>query len=819
METLLQDLRYSFRALIKRPSFTIVAIIALALGIGANTAIFSVINAILLRPLPFRDPDRLVNIWETRPQRGIKQNVTSYPNFADWRDQNDVFEGIVASYVSDFTLTGEENPERLQCGIVSADLFPFLGAQPILGRTFIPDDEKTGAPLTIILSNKLWKQRYNGDSGIIDRSVTLNGNVYTVIGVMPEGFQFPLRNDPVDLWATFAKDMTPTEGKSITERRSDRFLRVMARLKPGVTVQQAQASIESISSSLTEKYPKTNANWGASVSSTFEDLVGEVRPALLILMGAVGFVLLIACANVASLLLARATTRHKEIAIRSALGASRQRIIRQLLTESAVLAIAGGLLGLLFAILGTAQLAAIGGGDLPRFTYINMDMRVLGFTLLVSVLTSVLFGLIPALQSSKTDLNETLKEGGRGAGEGQSRTRLRSVLITAEIAIAVVLLVGAGLLLQSLWRLQNVETGLKSDKLMTMEIGLPEVKYTADQQGVFYHQLQERLSALPGVESASAVYPVPLSTSRITISFDIEGQNVPSSEKPSSDFRVVSLNYFRTMGIPLIKGRDFDERDNRNAPGVIVVNELYADKFFSGENPIGKRVRPSISFEPDKEPTWREIVGVVGNVRHRGQSKEFTPEYYVLHDQMPYNYMVLTVRTTGDPQDIVGAVRHEVQSLDKDLPLYKVNSMGEYLSKSVAQPRLIATLLAIFAGVALVLTAIGLYGVISYSVAQRTREIGIRMALGAKPGDVVRLVIRQSLILAILGISIGLVGTFVLTRVMRSVIADLLFGIGSRDPITMVVIALIIAVVALAACFVPARRATKVDPMIALRYE
>jgi putative ABC transport system permease protein len=819
METLLQDLRYSLRMLIKRPGFTFVAIIALALGIGANTAIFSVINAVLLRPLPFNDPDRLVNVWETRPQRGIKQNVVSYPNFADWRDQNDVFEGMVASYVSDFTLTGDENPERLQCAIVPGNLFPFLGAQPQIGRVFLPEDDKAGAPLTIILSNKLWKQRYNADTGIIDRGITLNGNIYTVIGVMPEGFQFPLRNDPIDLWATFAKDLTSNEGPSIDARRSDRFLRVMARLKPGVTVEQAQSAVESISAGLTEKYPKTNTNWGASVSPTIEDLVGEVRPALLILMGAVGCVLLIACANVSSLLLARATTRQKEMSVRAALGASRGRIIRQLLTESFVLAIVGGILGLLFAIWGTAQLVALGGKDLPRSTHISIDMRVLGFTLVVSILTIVIFGLIPSLQSSKVDLNDALKEGGRGAGDGASRTRLRSLLVTAEIAIAVILLFGAGLLLQSLWRLQSVDTGLRANNLMTMEVGLPEVKYNADQQGVFYHQLQERLSRLPGVESASAVYPLPLSTSRISISFDIDGRPVQPSERPSADFRIVSLDYFQTMGIRLIKGRDFDERDKRDAQDVTVVNELYAEKFFPGEDPIGKRIKPTLSFEPDKEPSWREIVGVVSNVRHRGQNKEFTPEYYMLNDQMPYNYMVLAVKTKGAPQSIVSAVRSEVQSLDKDLPLYNVRTMDEYLSTSVAQPRLIATLLAIFAGLALTLTAIGLYGVISYSVSQRTHEIGVRMALGAKPADVVRLVIKQSMILAVIGIVIGIVSTFILTRVLTSFIADLLFGIGSRDPVTLAIISLIIAVVTLAACFVPARRATKVDPMVALRYE
>lgn len=819
METLLQDLRYSLRTLIKRPGFTFVAVIALGLGIGANTAIFSVINAVLLRPLPFKEPDRLVNVWETRPQRGAMQHVVAYANFADWRDQNDVFDGIAAYYLSDFTLTDGENPERLKCGIVSAELFPLLGAQPLVGRAFFPEDDKPGAPLTVILSHKVWKQKYNADPGIIDSGITLNGKSYTVIGIMPEGFQFPVRNDSVDIWTTFAKDLTPVAGKSIAENRVEHFIRVIARLKPGVTIQHAQATIETIATGLAEKYPKTNANWGASVSSTLEDLVGVVRPKLLLLMGAVGCVLLIACANVSSLLLARATTRHKEMAVRSALGASRMRIIRQLLTESVVLAIAGGLLGLLIALLGTPQLVALGGDDLPRATHIDIDMRVLAFTLLVSILTSVLFGLIPSIQSSKTDVNEALKEGGRGIGDGARRNRLRGILVTVEVAIAVVLLVGAGLLLQSLWRLQRVDTGLVTNNVMTMEVGLPTATYKAQQQAGFFSQLQERLSALPGVESASAVYPIPLSTSRISILFDIEGRPAPPGERPSADFRLVSRDYFRTMGIRLIKGRDFDERDKPDTPGAVVVNEFFADKFFPGEDPIGKRVRPNLSFEPGKEPTWREVVGVVNNVRHRGQNKDFTPEYYVLHEQMPFNYMILALKTTGAPHGIVSAVRNEVRALDKDLTIYNIRSMDEYLSRSVAQPRLIATLLAIFAGLALSLTAIGLYGVISYSVAQRTHEIGVRMALGAKPADVVRLVVKQVMLLAVIGIVIGLVGTFILARFLASVIDVMLFGIGSRDPLTLAAIALIIAGVALAACFIPARRATRVDPMVALRYE
>jgi putative ABC transport system permease protein len=819
MEILLQDLRYSLRMLVKSPGFTVVAVIALTLGIGANTAIFSVINAVLLRPLPFDEPERLVNVWETRPQRGIKQNVVAYPNFADWRDQNDVFDRIAASYISDFTLTGDDNPERLQCGIVSSDLFPLLGAQPLVGRVFLPEDDKSGAPLTVILGYDLWKQRYNSDPGIIDSSITLNNTAYTVIGVMPENFQFPVRNDPVDLWTTFAKDLTPVAGKSIAERRVEHFLRVIARLKPGVTIQQAQTTMETIAARLSEKYPDTNANWGVSVSPALEDLVGKVRATLLILMGAVGCVLLIACANVSSLLLARATTRHKEMAIRAALGASRLRVIRQLLTESAVLAIVGGLLGLVVALWGTSELVALSGEGLPRAGQIGIDMRVLGFTMLLAIFTSVLFGLVPAIHSSKTDLNEALKEGGRGSSDGARRNRLRSVLVTAEVAIAVVLLVGAGLLLQSLWRLQRVDTGLNHNNVMTAEIGLPLVKYKTQQQGDFYHRLRERLVSLPGVESASAVYPLPLKTSRISIAFEIEGRPVPRSERPSADFRVVSLDYFRTMGIQLVNGRDFNERDHYNAPGVVIINELFAERFFPGEDPISKRILPGISFEPGKAPALREIVGVVRNVKHLGLNKDFTPEYYVLHEQMPYNYMVLVVKTAGDPNSLVGAVRDEVGSMDKDLPLYNIRTMDEYLSLSITQPRLIAMLLAIFAGLALALTAIGLYGVVSYYVAQRTHEIGVRMALGAKPADVLRLVVMQSMTLAVAGVIIGLAGTFILTRVLASIISDLLFGIGASDPLTFLVIALIIIGVALAACFVPARRATEVDPMVALRYE
>ncbi|HJQ25164.1 MAG TPA: ABC transporter permease [Blastocatellia bacterium] len=814
METLLQDLRYGLRMLVKNPGFSVIAIIALALGIGANTAIFSVVNTVLLRPLPFAEPERLVNVWETRPERGVKQMTASYPNFADWRDQNDVFERIAAYDGQPFTMTGDDNPVRLVGAVVSADLFPLLGVQAKLGRTFNRDDDKAGAPLTIILSDRLWRQRFNADPNIIGTALTLNSKNYTVVGVMPADFQFPLQNDPVDLWETFASQLTPVDGGTIADERGAHFLQTIARLKPGVTVEQARATMETIASRLSEKYPDSNTGFGATVIPTHEDMVGDVRPTLLILMGAVGCVLLIACTNVASLLLARATTRHKEIAIRAALGASRLRVIRQLLTESVVLSLTGGALGLLIAMWSADALVSASNDQLLRATQVGLDLRVLGFTLLVSILTGMLFGLVPALHSSKTDLNESLKEGGRGTSEGGRRMSLRGALVTAEVAIAVVLLVSAGLLIQSLWRLQRVDPGINPHNVMTFQLGVPEVKYNAEKQAEFFRQLQARLGALPGVEAASAVMPLPLSNSNMSISFEVEGRPTAAGQRPSSAFRTVSLDYFRAMGVRFVRGRDFSERDGYNGPPVIIVNEEFVDKYFPGEDPIGKRIRPGISTTAGG-PKWREIIGVVGNVRHRALNRDFTPEYYVPAPQVPLDSLTLVVKTTGDPRGIVAGVRDEVRQMDKDLPLYNIRTMDEYLSSSVAQPRLIALLLMIFAGLALLLTAIGLYGVMSYSVAQRTHEIGIRMALGASPGNVLRLVVGQGMTLAAAGVAIGLGVAFLATRVM----ASLLFGIGAKDPLTFAAIAVIIAGVALAACFVPARRATRVDPMVALRYE
>ena len=811
MENFWQDIRYGMRMLLKAPSFSIVATIALALGIGANTAIFSVVNAVLLRPLPFTNSEQMMMVWDTDARRGTSRGSASYPNFADWRDQNHVFEHLASYHNNDFILTGRGESTRIQGAVVNADLFPLLGVAPMLGRGFLPDEDKPGeGGRVVILSQELFQKRFNSDAGVLNQLMVLDGKNYTIVGIMPRAFQFPIQNEPVELWTTVALDR---EGKEpITDERGMHYMNVIGRLKPGVSKDQAQAEMTSISARLEQQYPDKNLHRSSLVEPALEALVGSIRPALLILLGAVGCVLLIACANVANLLLARAMTRHKEMAIRSALGASRARVIRQLLTESVLLSLAGGGLGLLLAVWWSDLLVSLGKRDIPRALQVGMDWRVLGFTLLVSVMTGVVFGLVPALHSSKTELTESLKE--RGTGEGARRNRTRNVLVVAELAIAVVLLVGAGLLIQSLWRLRQVPPGFNSANLLTLVVGIPEVKYPTDKQAQFYHDLVARIESLPGVRSASAVIPLPLSGDAFSISFETEGRPVAKGDRPSADFFAIGANYFKTMGIPLLKGRDFTERDDKQAPGVIIVNQAFAQKFFPGEDPIGKQIRPGISTDVDK-PVMREIVGVVGDVKNRNLSSEFRPGYFVPQAQIPFNQVTVLIRTNGDPHSLITAATREVTAMDKELPVFNVKTMDDYLAASVAAPRFNTTLLAIFATVALVLTIVGLYGVMSYSVAQRTNEIGIRMALGAQTRDVLSLVVKQGFKLVLMGLAIGLVGAFALMRV----IASLLFGVTTKDPLTFAAVAALLALVALLACYIPARRASRVDPMEALRYE
>ena len=813
MGTLWQDVRYGLRMLIKSPSLSIVATIALALGIGANTAIFSVVNAVLLRPLPFPNSDALMSVFETDSVRGGVRGAYSYPNFFDLRDQNHVFEHLAAYHDNDFTLTGQGQPVMLHGLMANADLFSVLGVNPMLGR--VPtsaEDKLTDTGRVVVLSERLFASRFNSDASIVNKTITLNGHSFTIIGVMPKGFEFPIQNDPLDFWTTIADDAT---GQSpVTAQRGAHFLHVIGRLKPGVSQAQAQADVDTIGARLAQQYPNTNNNKSVRIEPTLKALVGDVRPALLIMLGAVACVLLIACANVANLLLARAMTRHKEMALRSALGASRLRVVRQLLTESVLLSFAGGLLGLVLAVWWSDLLIALGKKDIPRAIQVGVDWRVLGFTLGVTLLTGFVFGLVPALHLSKTDLNESLKEG-RGAGGGARKNRVRGVLVIAELAIAVVLLVGAGLLIQSFWRLQHVNSGLQTGNVLTFNVSLPDVRYSSEQQARFYRDLANRLRSLPGVQSASAAVPLPLSGSRFGISFQIEERPVAPKDEPSADLFVTEPDYFRAMGIPVLKGRDFSERDDHNSTPVVIVSDTFARQFFPNEDPVGKRIKPGISTWDNDPSKVSEIIGVVADIHNRALNTDPKPVYYLPQAQVPFDEVSMVIKTSTDPHALITSATREVQAMDSELPVFSVKTMDEYVSSSVAAPRFNTTLLSIFASVALVLTIIGLYGVMSYSVAQRTNEIGIRMALGAQTRDVLGMIVKDGAKIIGIGLLLGIGGALLLTRLLEA----LLFGVTTRDPFTFLFIAVLLSVVAMLACCIPALRATRVDPLEALRCE
>jgi putative ABC transport system permease protein len=818
METLFQDLRYAFRILLKRPGFTAVAVLALALGIGANSAIFSVVNGVVLRPLPYKDPDRLMMVWSRRPLlqalAGSQEFPVSAADFTDWRDQNQVFEQIAAFHSQPFNITGAGEPEFLGGVRSSANLVSLLGVEAKLGRTFLAEEDQPGAGHVVIISHGLWERRFGSDPNIIGQKLTLNDEPYTVVGVMPRGFQFPRKGEmpagyqfprQADLYTPLA--WTPNQ----ISNRGRNFLAVIARLKPGVTIAQASADMDGIAERLKEQYPQFNRNKEVFIVPLHQQVVGKVRTALLVLLGAVGFVLLIACANVANLLLARAASRQKEIAIRTALGASRSRVIRQLLTESVLLALTGGTLGLLLSMWGVDLLMAISPANLPRVDTISVDVRVFAFTLAVSLLTGIIFGLVPAIQASKPDVNEALKEGGRASSVGHNR--FRSVLVVSEVALSLVLLIGAGLMIRSFVHLLNSSPGLKPENVLTLDVGLPRTKYTGPQQAAFFQQVIERLKSLPGVQSAGAVYPLPLSGAEEGMGFGIEGRAaLAPGEVYNAGPRWVSPDYFNVMGIPLLRGRELTERDGSDSPRVVVINEAMAARYFPDEEPIGKRV----AFDQvNNAPNWREIVGVVGDVKHSALDSDPKPEMYFPFTQFPSFFMTLVVRTSGDPLNLVAAARSEVLAVKNDQPISNVHTMEELLSNSVAQRRFNMLLLSIFAGVALLLAAVGIYGVMSYSVAQRTHELGVRMALGAQTSHVLALVVKQGMTLALAGVGIGLAAAFALTRIL----ASLLYGVSATDPLTFSVIALMLASVALLACYLPARRATKVDPMVALRYE
>ena len=812
MANLTQDIRYAVRMLLKNPGFTLVAVLAVALGIGANSAMFSVINAVLLRPLPYHQPDRLVTIWEESPQRDLYEIPVSLADFNDWVDQNHVFEDLSAYTFTNLNLSGAGEPERLLTVRSSANLLKLVGAAPLLGRPFLPEEDKEGASRVVILSQALWQRRFGSDPGIIGRSLTLDNQSYAVVGVMPANFQFPVGfgylgkvlNDPIDLYVPIAASSKETA------RGSYAFFSI-GRLKPAVTIEEARAEMTTIESRIEQQYPGSNTGIVISLIPTHEQTVKLIRPALLVLLGAVAFLLLIACTNIANILLARAASRQKEIAIRTALGATRLRVLRLLLTESVILSLVGGCLGLLLALWGTDALMALAPDNIPRINEVGVDARVFGFTLAVSLLTGIVFGLIPALHASKPDLNETLKEGSRGSTGGAAGKRIRSVLVAAEVALSLVLLVGAGLMVKSFLRLQQMNLGFNPDNVLAASLSLSRNKYPDDQKQVaFFQAALERLRSLSGVQSAAITSGLPLTLSVSGSDFQIEGRPEPELGKEMIiNTRSVSPGYFRTLGIPMIKGRDFSDTDKSDAPKAAIINNDLARIYFPDQDPIGKR----ITF--DEGESWMSIIGQIGDVKQLGLDSTAKPEVYFPYLQATERSMSIVVRTTSNPLSMVGALKSQIQEIDKDLPIADVMTMGKLLSESVSGRRFNMLLLTIFAAVALVLAAVGIYGVMSYSVSQRTHEIGIRMALGAQTSEVLRLVVGQGMALTMAGLGTGVVASLLLTRLMES----MLFGVAATDPITFLAVSVLLAGVALTACLVPARRAAKVDPMVALRYE
>jgi putative ABC transport system permease protein len=811
--TTLQDIRYAFRMLLKRPGFTVIVVLTLALGIGANTTIFSAIDAVLLNPLPYKDPERLMVVWETNKQLGPEmwdRNEAAIGNFLDWRSRNQSFDQLGALFDTDMILTGTGEPQRIKSCVVTTNFFQVLGVQPVLGRSFLPESEKPGSPFTVVISHELWQRLFNSDTSVVNKSLTLNGHQVAVIGVMPPAFelQFPI-SVHVDMWVPFVIDVADPD---YHDRRTN-FLYTVGRLKPGVSQEQAQAEMKLIANQLQQQYPETNADRGVRVLPLHKQVVGNVESYLYMLFAAVGFLLLIACANVAGLLLARVTARHREVAVRVALGASRWRVMRQLLTESVILSALSGLLGLLLAYGGVKLLLALTPSEVPRLHEIGLHVPVFLWTLAISVVTGLLFGLAPALQASRPDLNTALKKSsGRNPGSFQG-SGLRNLLVVSEVAVALLLLVGAGLMTKSFLRLQQVDPGFDATNVVSMNIALPTSKYREQQLNIFYDQLFERIRNLPGVKSVGGINPLPLSGSNVSKSVLVEGAPVVAlTDRPSVGVRVVTPGYFQTMSIPVLKGRAFTEQDRDNTPNVILVNEELANRFWPNQDAVGKR----LDFEEDSgKQVWREIVGVVGNVKHKALATEIMPEAYFAYKQGPENFMGLVVRTASDPVSMIPPIRNQVLSIDKDQPVSDIMTMDQRLAKSVASSRFVMLLLGGFSILALGLAAVGIYGVMSYLVTQRTQEIGVRMALGAQKRDVLKLVVGKGMVLAIVGLAIGLVASLALTRLMRS----LLFEVTPTDWLTFVITSVVLLTVALLACYIPARRATKVDPLVALRYE
>jgi putative ABC transport system permease protein len=800
MESFLQDLRFSFRLMAKNPGLTAVMIFTLALGIGANTAIFSVVNAVLLRSLPIENPEQVVTIFES--SQNVQTLEASPADFIEWRDHNGSLQDIAAYYTRKYNLQGGAQPEVLDCGLVSPNLFQLLGANAIEGRLFLPQEGEPGATRVAILSDALWKRHFGADPGVVGKPINLNGADTIVVGIMPPEFMFPFQGRTVDLWLPLV--FAPNQLRN----REHHFLYVIARMKPGVTVAQAQADLDVINSRLQQEFPQTNESLRVKTVPIREQVVGNLRLALMILSGAVGFVLLIACVNVTNLLLSKASSRLKEMAIRTAIGASRGRLIRQLLTEGVIISLAGGILGLVLAAWGTKLLIGLAPSSLPRISKVETDAGVLTFTLLTTALTGILYGLVPALQASKPDLNETLKDSGRTSTEGGSR-RLGNLLVVSELALSVVLLIGAGLLIRSFLRLQEVNPGFNPQDVLTMQIRLAPPKYTnATHATTFYREFLERMGRLPGVVSVGSVSHLPLSDMNLGLNFTIQGQPPDNPrDLPEAEFRSVSPSYFDTMDIPFMKGRAFTEADDQNQPPVAIVNETLARRFFANVDPVGQ----NLNIEGEQTP--RQIVGVVADVKHFGLAADAKPEVYAPFPQRPFPFMAFVFRASGDTSRVAASVRNEILTLDRDQPLSNIKTMEQYMSESLSRPRFNTFLLSLFAALALVLSVIGIYSLMSYSVTQRSREIGIRMALGAQPMEVLKLMFSHGVKLSFAGVMIGVVAALALTRLLST----LLYEVSATDPIAFVGVPLLLMLVVLAAIYIPSRRATKVDPLIALR--
>jgi putative ABC transport system permease protein len=810
MTTLLADIRFGARMLLKSPTMTFVALLALTLGIGANTAIFSVVNAVLLRSFPYTEPERLVLVWEKKQGARTDQNVINLGNFSDWKEQNQVFSDMAVFLNRSFNLAGDGEPEEVTGQFGTTNLFSVLGTNAALGRTFVEDDGREGQPRVVVISHGLWQRRFGGDKQIIGRQMLVNEVPNTIIGVMPANFGWHIQkgtqaSKPADIWITL-------QITNELRARRGRFAVSVARLRPGVTIDQAQREMDTIGARLAQQYPEFNTNWGVNVVPLRTQVTGEIRRPLLILLGAVGFVLLIACANVANLLLARASSRRKEIAVRAGLGASRGRIARQLLTESVMLSLIGGSLGVIVAWWGTKALVALSPPALMDLNRVSVSLPVLAFTLGLSLLTGIVFGLVPALEATRFDLHDSLKEGGKNIGGSAGSHRIRNVFVVTQVALALVLLVGAGLLVKSLNRLQAVDPGFNANSLLAVRLNALTGKYDTDQKLIdFFKQVIEQMKAIPGVESAGAINTPPFTGLYSGTTVEVDGQKLSPDKQLKTGICVTDANYFQTMQIPLKLGRFYTEQEATEMRHVVLVNETFVRKNLGGQNPLGRRL--TIYMKDENVPT--EIIGVVGDHKHLGLDIAVEPVAYWPHPELVYPGMTVMLRTKGDARAVAAAARNVIHTLDSRQPIAEVNTMETLLSTSVARARFSASLLAVFSVVALVMAAVGIYGVMSYSVLQRTHEIGVRMALGAQRADVLKLVVKKGVALGVVGVIAGLAASLALTRL----ISTLLFEVTATDSATFVGVSVGLFLVTLIACYVPARRATRVDPLQALRYE